>query len=225
MTDGFMPLLPEKQPDGSPLAQGNDEPLERHVEGPPAQQAMPAPQAPPTVDMEDAVLGRIDKLEMTVKQYIKSNGDVQRTLIPAQKDLNQKLEGIYRLMTMSILKEVAQIYIDFFDIAKDNANVEGLLGALEDVLYNNGAEAVISEPGVQYTPRTSLPITVPTPRKELHGQVIESLRKGFLLEKQVVIRESVRVYIFDANAPVPNPDDTKMNAPEANEPETNDIEN
>ncbi|MDR1615526.1 MAG: hypothetical protein LBR98_00680 [Syntrophomonadaceae bacterium] len=151
------------------------------------------------------ISGEVSKLYVDIN-HLKAFADTVHNQYKEETKLAaQKTYLSPSLVKMARLFDEYLIYLN--GIADDSAkkNFQHLFEEIREFLQENGVSELKTEVGTKFKPnsRQEKAGTTPTGKEELHGCVAESRNIGFFKGGEVFVRESVVVYQFAAETPMP----------------------
>lgn len=124
-----------------------------------------------------------------------------------QRELDRYHQMHAETANAPILTDIANLYImsckaiSFLTDAKERKNIsEIVLEGLLEILEEQGVAVNSTPAGRKRTVKTcKTRKTIPTAESELHGMVAESITPSFTLGNQVLIKECIDTYVYDAS--------------------------
>jgi hypothetical protein len=125
-----------------------------------------------------------------------------------QKELEEHRKGIKKEVAKSYIAFLAQLYSENFSIIsqeqgdKREKRIKGLFEDILEYLNQNGVDEYNSPKDMPYSRRfCKVANKIPTPDAKLHGFVKESRNVGFHIGNEVIVPESIFIYVKSDSAP------------------------
>lgn len=170
-----------------------------------------------TAELEEKILTMAEELkrnteaqrdlERKVIQTLKENASFQRQVrVNMKNELDENKQKLNGAIFIPLLKEIAELYIEWQDIlddleegaAKDKA--KAIFNSLRDMLEENKCKFGKSDIGASFSPKHSkIQQRIPTGKKEQHITVAKSYNEWIEKEPFMLYNEKVDVYVYDEN--------------------------
>jgi len=174
----------------------------------------PAAVVPETLDLLQAVLLRLDRLEAKFDVKIRTDGAREAIVDRLHAELQEHRADMLLKVLKPVLLDLITLHDDLGKIlalaATPDSDLEkrllyqlgGLRKDVEDILYRQGVE-LFTCPGNDFDPRRQRASrTLSAPHPDLEGKVAERLRTGFAVGDKVLRPELVAVLVKPQS---PNP--------------------
>lgn len=168
------------------------------------------------------LVAKLEELRQASIKQEKANVDILRDSKNFQASVREQMQrelDCYRKMhteaaNAPILTAIANLYnmsytaIGFLTDAKERKNIsEIVLEGLLEILEEQGVTVNSTPAGGKRPVKTcKTRKTIPTGDPELHGMVAESITPSFTLGNQVLIKECIDTYVYDASLDLPKGD-------------------
>lgn len=149
---------------------------------------------------------KLDRNDRQLAQTLRENANFQ---IQVRQGMQQELEELKSRQNGEIfsliLSDIAEIYVDYQTIFKDDSmsdklrnNLVSLFDDLERILNEYDAEICRSDVGEIRRPRLCKIVgTIPVGEKEKHNTVAASIKPGVMRGNRAIYHEQIYVYVYD----------------------------
>lgn len=172
-----------------------------------------------------SLVAKLEELRQANARQEKANVDILRDSknfqASVREQMQRELDRYHKMHAETanapILTDIANLYImsckaiSFLTDEKERKNIsEIVLEGLLEILEEQGVTVNSTPVGRRRSVKTcKTRKTIPTGDSELHGMVAESINPSFTLGNQVLIKECIDTYVYDASLVLPK-DDSEM---------------